>query len=153
MIGNTTTDQSGAYAVAVPPGVYRVDFVPLVTAPYAPQFWNQQPSIGTAALVDLTVGSVDGVNASLVTAYLVSGSVSHRSDGSATSANIHIRDSSRAHVGWATADGFGRYSTRVASGSYIFEFVPVGKYDATPLTILNVTVGNSDLTGVSGQIP
>jgi len=150
-----TSDQSGNYIVFAPPGTYRVRFTPPSSAPYAPQNWDGQPTNRTAAVLDLRSGPADGVNAALVTGFLVNGAITHQGDGSAAAgANVYFQDSSRGGVGWSKADGSGKFAIHLTNGAYQLTFAPSDiPTTFAPQPTKTINVNNADVTGVNGQIP
>jgi Carboxypeptidase regulatory-like domain len=120
--GYGRTDGSGHYVTsAVMPGRYRVQFRDNSSSPtWAAVYWNQQPTFGTATLLELTAGipQRDGVDAQLALAASISGTITNSSG--VPIRNICVDGAIDTPNG---PDGVGQVQT-AADGSYTLAGLP-----------------------------
>ena len=114
-VAGASTEPNGNYALAAPPGTYVVKFANGTTR-YWDQYSNDKASLSTADPVTVTAGRVTAnVNAALIPAGSISGTVTNASTGApAAGAIVDGFTSPGVYVGEATTDSSGRYTLRTS---------------------------------------
>jgi uncharacterized surface anchored protein len=118
--GTAVTDTSGDYTVGnLGPGAYKVAFAKM---PYAIEWWNGQPTFGSADAVAVTAATdTPGVDATLDMGGSISGTVTDESTGSPL-AGVEV--STFSLMGW----GFVGSASTDASGNYTVAGLAAGNY-------------------------
>lgn len=117
---SAVTDEGGFYRVdSLVAGEYTVTFRPGVDDGLAVEYWDGVHSAGQATSVAVAPGEdSSGIDASLVEAATISGTVTRGSDGSPVEASVTVGGE------YTTTDEHGNYSVRVAPGEYTVHFQP-----------------------------
>jgi Carboxypeptidase regulatory-like domain len=125
-LAQTSTDASGKYTTAViPAGSYKIGFGGPFLANYAPQFYNEKPSLDSAAPVYVASGqTVSGLDAALKPGGRVSGTVTDASQHTPIeNVEVLVLDGEGNSVGSARTDASGGYTVAgLATGAYEVEF-------------------------------
>ena len=116
--GNTTTDVSGHYDLALPSGQYRVlAYDPAGT--YATTFGNDAPSFEESPLISIATDQVVTANFALRRGITVTGSVV-TTGGSRAGVIVAAYNLSGSRRGFTTTNSAGNYSLVLPPGSYKF---------------------------------
>lgn len=136
-VGGQITDANGAYLITgLAAGSYRLEFNDALGA-YAGEFYNDKASLALADTVNVPVStSVQGINASLVAASSISGTVTGPGGAPLSGTiNVNALAYSAAQGSWITAssastDAAGNYTiTGLSAGTYRVEFFDIsGNY-------------------------
>ena len=129
ILDTDTTDGKGNYALFVPRGTYHVAFYPS-TQDLAVQFYDGHTSGGFADDVVVNAGDVFGIDAFLVDAHAITGTV--RSAGAPVpGAAVEVYDGSNCCylIREVLTDEAGNYRVGLASGTYKIRFSMVGFVD------------------------
>jgi hypothetical protein len=118
------TDANGNYSfVGLAPASYVLDFAPNIGDNYAPQWWNNQPTLATATPIPLSTGqALTGENVTLADGATVTGQVD-TATGPAPFVEVNIVDSAGNYYNEALTDNDGNYSVvGLPAGSFTAEF-------------------------------
>ena len=117
-----STDASGNYTfTGLTAASYILDFAPNFGDNYAPQWWNNQPTMATATPIAVAAGAaVSGLQTTLAAGASVTGHVD--APGNAA-IYIHLVDHAGNYIAYGFSNGPGDYSINgVPAGSYTAEF-------------------------------
>jgi len=172
LVTESKTDSSGNYTIQrLPSGSYKIYFN---TAPvtfdgpgagnYLSEWYNDEPSFGTANPVTVTAGNTtSGINAQLTTGGSISGKVTDSSGAgiSGVPIDVYTLSNSSSSFRSATTDSSGNYTVRgLPSGSYKVCFSSDGnhlgkwyndKSNFDPANPVTVTAGSAT-SGINAQL-
>lgn len=146
------TDASGAYSLLVPPGTYRMQFDPPPESRYVRQYWQGRMTLSAATDIGVSA-DVSGINASLVSGYVITGTVTARSSTSAIADALVVayNPGDQNAVATAVTSATGAYKLVLPSGAYRIRFIPPS---GTPYGTGAIDlVVNSDLSGIDAALP
>lgn len=161
-VGFATSSAKGTYSITgLPPGNYPVSFTTGCgsgSSDYAPQWWDNSPTLAGATPVGVTAGNTTaGINAALLKGGTISGTVSAGTT-KVSGVCVEIYDAgTTTYVNGATTSSKGAYSVHgLAAGSYDVDFLPTcgatGDYgpqwykkatSQSTATAVNVTLGTT----------
>jgi hypothetical protein len=168
------TDSNGNYTfTGLPPASYVIDFTPNYGDNYAPQWWNNKPTLATATPISLGAGQVlTNVNASLADGATVTGNV-QTAGGPGAYFSVNVVDAAGDYISSGASDSDGNYSINgLPAGSFTVEFQDISSptpqwwngqtslatadfFTTTPdatVSGVNATFGGSASGSVSGTV-
>ncbi len=161
-IGSTWTDASGEYTLdGLGGGDYKVRFQ--VTAGYVTEWWNDQPTFGTADPVAVILGAdTPGIDAALAAGGRISGTVTDQATGAPLQyAWVSVYNSDYDYVGGASTDALGHYALGPLPGGdyrvYFYTDAPYysewwndkAGFDSADIVTV---VGGSDTPGIDAAL-
>jgi protocatechuate 3,4-dioxygenase beta subunit len=166
-VGYAQTDASGNYTkLGLATGSYKISFNLGSGLNYVPEYYNNAPDSGSAAIISVTAGSETlGIDAQLAQGGVVKGTVTEEGTGNPIPGlQVDVYESSTLnYVGFAITDAFGYYTkSGLATGLYKMGFnvvsglnyIPEYYNNATNLvgaTPVSVTAGSETL-GINAQL-
>lgn len=149
-----TTGPDGRYALAVPPGIYDLKFVPdkNTSGLYLGWYGSRDP-YAEADRKHITVDrDLTGIDGQLLPGYFVSGRVTEAATGQPVAAgnDIHSIQPGRGNVGgpfesWGFPDRNGQYTMWLPAGTYDIGVVIIARWRSARKT---VTITSANVTGV-----
>jgi protocatechuate 3,4-dioxygenase beta subunit len=166
-VGYALTDASGNFTKSgLATGSYKISFNLGSGLNYVPEYYNNAPDSGSAAIISVTAGSETlGIDAQLAQGGVVKGTVTEEGTGNPIPGlQVDVYESSTLnYVGFAITDAFGYYTkSGLATGLYKMGFnvvsglnyIPEYYNNATNLvgaTPVSVTAGSETL-GINAQL-
>lgn len=165
VVAQTTADAGGAYTLTgLMTGNYDVEFAPVGSQPYVPQYYSGATTMSSATAVSVTDGSTTGgIDAAMGAGSGIDGKVTSGGQPAA-GIDVTVFGSSGSVVGYASTDADGAYTvTGLTPGTYTVEFTsPTGGVNAIPqyyngeetaASADPVTVTSGQFTTVSTDLP
>ena len=125
-IASTATSADGTYSIFVGPGSYVMYFSPPFGTDFLFEYWDDKPDFTTADVITVTGPPIANLDAALSRALTITGRVTSESGDpiSGIIVNIDRSELPFTFVMSAITDSDGRYSAKVAAGSYKVFFFP-----------------------------
>ena len=126
VVAQTTADAGGAYTLTgLVTGSYDVEFEPVGSQPYLPQYYSGAATPSSATSVSVTDGkTTSGIDAAMATGSGIDGTVSSGGQPAA-GVNVTVFNSSGSTAGYGSTDATGAYTvTGLTPGTYTVEFLP-----------------------------
>ena len=168
-----STADDGTYTLSgLPAADYLVEFTPDLGAPYAQQWWNNEPTAAAANVITLAAGATAVADASLVSIEAdatISGRVTNSLGNPVAFANVSVSPVDQNQLGYgqtagsAQTDANGNYTVSgLQADTYTIQFLPPfnsnyvtsfwnGQTDAAQATPLVVSDGEN-ASGIDGSL-
>ena len=126
VVAQTTADAGGAYTLTgLVTGSYDVEFEPVGSQPYLPQYYSGAATVSGATSVSVTdATTTSGIDAAMSTGSGIDGTVSSGGQPAAD-VNVTVFNASGSTAGYGYTDAAGAYTvTGLTPGTYTVEFLP-----------------------------